>query len=233
MPDTSVAHALQVIGRIRWVALGAGAVVAACGILSPAEGPFMALLLLVRMLALAVVGYAASAQYLTGRHPAGLGALEPGEGGRLSLYLQIDVLISLLSALALGMGRVVPAILGENSGFIALMCVLIALYLLLRGVARYGTVLPALVDGGDASLAAARARRTERPLLWRLAALVGLALMTAATLVLLPGAAIQTGGGVDGPAGLAIMAPVAAALDVFWATLFAVLLCRAYKGRYA
>jgi hypothetical protein len=60
----------------------------------------------------------------------------------------------------------------------------------------------------------------------------GLGVVMFSSLILLPGTAIQLGFGVDAPAGLAVMAPFTAAISAFVSVLIAVILSKAYQGRY-
>jgi hypothetical protein len=105
--------------------------------------------------------------------------------------------------------------------------------LMLFVYARYGTIFPALVSGTDASIAAAEARDTTRALLWRLVAAVALGYIMMASLIVLPSAAMQQGMGALEPSSLYVMAPFASVIGAFTTALIAVVLSKAYQGRYS
>lgn len=224
VPDTAVAQALATMRGISPVAIacvGAMAVVLfLSNLLFENDGIGSGILLTVIT---AVLSFAATRHFLSdGRAPS----FSPAAMLRdplFLIFLQLEMLWAVLNAIVerlIESGEAL-AVLGVG-GYI----------LMIFALSKYGTVFPAIVAGGDTSLAAAAERNTVFALFWRLVAASALGLVMFSSLILLPGTAIQLGLGVGAPMGLALMAPFTATISAFVSVLIAVILSKAYQGRY-
>lgn len=224
IPDAALAQALLILRDIRPVAI-------AC-IGGQALAIFLSLAVfgdignVVHLFAsgtiTAIVGFTAMRSFLSGGRAAILSPIDCFRERRFGTYLQLSLIVTIASEIS---WRLLDAggSLGLVGGFGA-VATLIAL-------ASYGTVFPAIVEGGDTSLDAARGRHAIGALFWRLLAAEGLALVLISGPVLLAGMALQDS--VDSTVGLAVMAPIMAAISVFITVLIAVILAKAYQGRYS
>lgn len=224
IPDTALAQTLATLTAIRPIAfacIGAGSAVLVVSLLFSAEQS--GLYALIQSLVMAVVSFAATRHFLSeGRAPL----LSPSAILAAPAFLPFAQLEVLLTALFEIIER-----LTDTSAILSAIGIpgLIALIVFL---ARYGTVFPALVAGDDASLAAAADRGTTNALLMRIIPAYGLGFMMAAGLILLPSVMLERSFGVDAPLGIALMAPFMMAVNVFVSVLIAVILSKAYQGRY-
>lgn len=223
-PDTALAQALQTLVGVRVVAafcIALASVVAMAGVSLPMLPDVVAGLLEAAIMA--VLAFAAYRYFLTdGREVLSLSAILAAPA--FVLLLQLEIFVTLLIQIIGGLFQV-----SAVPGF----AVAVLWVLFLVGLARYGTVFPAAVMGGDASLEAAQARGTTRPLVWRLLAAQLLLIFMISSLILLPGTAFERGFGVGEKLGLAIMTPFSVALSGFGTVLVAVILSKAYQGRYS
>ena len=223
VPDTAVAQTLHALGGIMPIALTCiGASAAVLVIALAAEAEDSALNSLLEAIIMTFLSYAVIRHFLSGGNAPPLAPImmirEPG----FRIFFQLELLATVFLVLMTRLGDWTGIGLIEVAGYVGL----------LLAYARYGTILPALVAGTDASLAAAQARNTTGVLMWRLIAAVALGFMMMASLILLPGTAMQQGMGVEAPTGLFVMAPFAAAISAFSSALVAVILSKAYQGRY-
>jgi len=224
IPDTALAQTLATLSAIRPIALaciGAGSAVLVIAMLFSADQS--ALYALAQSAVMAVVSFAATQHFLSdGEAPL------PGPSAVLGAstfvpFLQLELLITAVFEFI--------ERLGEDSAILSALGIpgLIALIFFL---VRYGTVFPAIVAGDDTSLSAAAARETTGALLMRIIPAFGLGFMMAAGLILLPSVMLERSFGVDAPLGIALMAPLMMAVNIFISVLIAVILCKAYQGRY-
>lgn len=223
IPDSALAQALHSLAAIAPLALACIGASACIDVLALLAGRSDGVLLpLADTAVMAILGFAVTRDFLSGGEaplPSPVTVLrDPVFHTFLQLELLATVWLEMTGRVAgfPGLGAVEP--LGYAALFYAF--------------ARFGTVFPALVDGGDPGLAAAAARDTTRALLLRLLAAVALGFTMLASLILLPGAALQRSLGVESALGLAVMTPLAAAISALVTALIAVILSKAYLGRY-
>ncbi len=140
-------------------------------------------------------------------------------------YLFPDVALSLLDALSVFVGSGLTA-LAMIAAFVAFLVLL----------ARYGTVYPAILAGGDVSLGTARARVRADRVFWRL---VGVLLFVVAVtamaflVTLLATTVFEMGGGTDTQPLAAILSYLLMSVVTTGASVAtAVILCNAYRGVY-
>lgn len=224
IPDTSIAQALYLMRAVLPVTLtciGASAVVLVVALGFGAENSTPRAVL--DAVIMAVLSYAATRHYLSNGQAGIQGPLHILREPAFFIFLQIELLATVVLALF--------SVASQIDGFAVAW--FLGYGLILFAYARYGTILPALVAGDDASVAAARARQTTRPLLMRLTAAVGLGFTMMIGLVLLPSATIQLGADTGAPTGLFVMAPATAAISAFISVLVSVVLAKAYQGRYS
>ena len=224
IPDTALAQTLATLAAIRPIALtcvGAGSAILVVALLFSAEEN--ALFALLQSVVMAVVSFAATRHFLSeGRAPL-LGPSAILVSPAFIPFMQLEVLLTALFEIIerlTEMSAVLSAL-----GFLALVALIVFL-------ARYGTVFPAFVAGGDTSLTAASERGTTKALLMRIIAAYGLGFVLAAGLILLPSVMLERSFGVSAPLGIALMAPLMMAMNVFVSVLIAVILSKAYQGRY-
>lgn len=224
IPDTALAQTLATLAAIRPVALtciGAGSAVLVVALLMSADQGILTAM--IQTAIMAVVSFAATRHFLSeGQAPL----LTPTQTVRtfgFIPFLQLEWLVTAVFEIIDRLSEM-PGIFSAI-GFPGLIALIFFL-------AKFGTIFPAIVAGGDTSLAAAAERQTTGALLMRLIAAYGLGFMMAASLILLPSIALEQSAGMDAPLGVALMAPFMVAINVFVSVLIAVVLSKAYQGRY-
>lgn len=223
IPDTALAQTLATLNGVRGVALPCIVIATLFSFLGTASGAIPdSITALVETVIMAVLGFSAYHYFLSeGREAPGIAAILAAPS--FVLFLQLEIFVTLLMQVIAGLSTFesVPGI------------VKIALWLgVLYGLSRYGTVFPAVAVGGDPSLAAAEKRHTPWALAWRLLAAQALLLFMLSSLILLPGTVFEQGMGVGATTGLAVMTPLSVLLSAFGTVLIAVILAKAYQGRY-
>lgn len=132
----------------------------------------------------------------------------------------------------LGVDAITAAVFGEKSVTTAFFGLLTGTVFLV-GLARYGTVLPAIVEGGDTSLKIASTRSRLWPVLGRMLAVSAVGAMVAiAVIMVFAIVAMTVGGAVNGllliVANFLVIASIVCTLITT-----GVILCNAYRGSYA
>jgi len=222
-PDTALAQALATfagVGGIALTCIALASVVALAGLVIP--GIPVSISALVEAGIMSILGYASYRCFLSeGRDVPTLAGILAAPG--FALLLQLELFVAALM-------QMIWTIAGMSA--VPGMAVAGMWVLLLFALARYGTVFPAAAMGDDASLDAARRRNTTHALVWRLLAAQALLLFMISSLILLPGTAFERGFAIGSSAGLAIMTPFSVAISGFGTVLVAVILSKAYQGRY-
>ncbi len=225
VPDTALAHALTTLAAIRPVALtciGAGAVALLFALLVTGNDPGT-VSAFVQTAIMALVGFAATRHYLSGGEEAVLSPVQSLSSPAFLAFLQLELLITAIYELIGALGEATGSFSGLN---------LPGLILMVFFLAKFGTVFPAIVAGGDTGLEAAAARKTAGAVWPRVMAAYCLGFLLAASIVLLPSMSLEQNAGVGAPVGILLMTPVMVAINVFISVLIAVVLCKAYQGRY-
>jgi len=226
------AQIVQGVRGILPVLFAGTGIVALSGVLP--DGPVLRILpLVIAMVAAALVAYAASLFVLSDGSVTGSEAMGRVRSQSGQVFAMAWVFPPLFLMLVEGIAQEIfgrgESMAGQNP--VSFMSLIEGIVFLLA-LARYGTVYPAIADGGDASLAAAGARGPGGPVFWRLlgASFFGVAILTAVLVFL------SIGGSMMGAGSFALsvvmrMVSVFCTLCIVVAT--AVILCNAYRGLYA
>jgi len=223
-PDTAIAQTLTTLAAIRPIALsciGAGSAVLVLSILIfGSQGIFYALL---QTAIMAVVSFTATRHFLSDGNAVLLSPAQTLRASGFIPFVQLELLITVAFEIIERLSNA-PEVLAVL-GFPGLLFTIFFL-------AKYGTVFPAIVAGDDTSLTAADERGTTGALLFRLMAAYGLGFIMITAFILLPSLVLEQSFGIGSTLGIGLTAPLIVGVNVIVSVLIAVILSKAYQGRY-
>jgi len=223
-PDTAVAQTLMTLSGVRSVVIpciGAGSALLVLSLLLfDDRGVIYALL---QTGIMAVVSFTATRHFLSDGSAAILSPSATLRAPGFIPFMQFDLLITSMYEII--------RLISNTSGILAAIG-FPGLLIVILFLAKYGTVFPAIVAGGDTSLDAADERKTTGTLLFRILAAYGLGFMMIAAFLLLPSLMLEQSFGIGSTLGIVLTAPVMVGINAFLSVMIAVILSKAYQGRY-
>ena len=172
---------------------------------------------------LIIAAFAAYNCILSGGERSGLRALQPKKPAAIILFIALSTIV--ITAMTLSTGR------SSGVDFLGAIRTLLWFVMGLIVVARFGTIFPAIVDGGDLTPRAIVSRHRTWPVVWRL---IGYLVVVLASTLLIAVLAMKTRGyGGSGSLVETVVGVLAMLMYLYLATLLTALFSKAYLGRYS